>query len=101
MALPFLLYRQGTKRGLAETDTAIVGRDQVVSPDSKVTALEKFGEIAHEEFVLKYSARKHNCVDGVVPAKMFGRMVQAGSDAALEGTRDFRRMKAPQSILDN
>ncbi len=56
---------QGSERGLAEADSAVVRRNGVIRPDLQSRRLQEVLEIAQEKRILKNAAGKHNCVDSL------------------------------------
>ena len=58
-----------SKRGLTETDSAVVRGHNVVGPDGKPVRLKKRSYIFKQQFVLEDASREHNCIDSVAIAK--------------------------------
>ena len=89
-ALVFLLFQcESADRGLAKADTAIIGRNSVIDPDTQMAPMRKFGKICHEKFVLKYSSRENDGVEAMLLTKLLRSIEEAGCNPMLKSAGDF------------
>ena len=86
----FIEVAECGKRSLAKTDSSVVRRHCVVSPDFKPVGLEERSHVFKQQLVLEDTSGEHNCIDLVAVAKLHNSLDRSRGYATLEGTRNFR-----------
>src|SRR5262245_14877503 len=97
MSVPLVHGARG-KRGLAETDAAVVGRDRTICPDLE-PALHQRLEVVEQQRVLENAAREYDDVSVEALGHIGDRVAQTDCERVLERARDLGHLAAAPPIL--